>query len=222
MITIKRRVTSVKYPYDHFVNLIQNNSSVSASIPYRLIGYKNFIVSPTIKIFQSKVDVRMGKDTCSYLPDRNGNLLVEYYYEVHWFTLFLMIVSVLLVYGILFVPLILLIRSATISKRIKSVEKHAYQALSQIHPLEEKSTINFEVEKIKNATLLNNKTPPPLKNSSTLIEYFIAVDGIQKGPYDIEKIKMLLEFKNIDQNTLVWKEGMIDWASLSTFIELKE
>jgi hypothetical protein len=40
------------------------------------------------------------------------------------------------------------------------------------------------------------------------------------GPYDFEKIKLLIEFKNINGTTLVWKEGMEDWGLLSSIEEL--
>ena len=40
------------------------------------------------------------------------------------------------------------------------------------------------------------------------------------GPYDLEKLKLLIEFKNIDGSTLIWKEGMEDWDELANIDEL--
>lgn len=67
------------------------------------------------------------------------------------------------------------------------------------------------------------KTPPPIKkkNDSSSAEYFVHVNEEQLGPYDFEKIKILLEFKNIDKNTLIWKEGMDDWDIISNLEEFK-
>jgi hypothetical protein len=40
------------------------------------------------------------------------------------------------------------------------------------------------------------------------------------GPYDLEKLKLLLEFKNIDRSTLIWTEGMEDWDELKNIHDL--
>jgi len=67
------------------------------------------------------------------------------------------------------------------------------------------------------------KTPPPIKkkNESSSAEYFVHVNEEQMGPYDFDKIKVLIEFKNIDKNTLIWKEGMDDWDFVSNLEEFK-
>ena len=67
------------------------------------------------------------------------------------------------------------------------------------------------------------KTPPPIKkkNDSSSAEYFVHVNEEQMGPYDFDKIKVLIEFKNIDKNTLIWKEGMDDWDLVSNLEEFK-
>lgn len=67
------------------------------------------------------------------------------------------------------------------------------------------------------------KTPPPIKKKeSDSTVYYVHVNDEQMGPYDFEKIKVLLEFKNIDENTLIWKEGMEDWEIISTLEEFKK
>lgn len=65
------------------------------------------------------------------------------------------------------------------------------------------------------------KTPPPIRKKEFRVEYFVIINDEQKGPFDIEKIKVLLEFKNINENTLVWKEGMEDWDVISNLEEFK-
>jgi hypothetical protein len=67
------------------------------------------------------------------------------------------------------------------------------------------------------------KTPPPIKKKDkTLENYFVQINHEQMGPYDSEKIKVLLEFKNIDENTLIWKEGMNDWDIISNLEEFNK
>lgn len=67
------------------------------------------------------------------------------------------------------------------------------------------------------------KTPPPItkKNDSSSAEYYVHVNDGQFGPYDFEKIKILLEIKTIDKNTLIWKELMDDWDKVSNLEEFK-
>ena len=58
-------------------------------------------------------------------------------------------------------------------------------------------------------------TPPPINKAKNLnSEYFINVNNEQKGPYDFEKIKVLLEFKNIDETSLICEEGMKEWDNI--------
>jgi uncharacterized protein (TIGR02145 family) len=63
------------------------------------------------------------------------------------------------------------------------------------------------------------KTPPPIRKKEFQIEYFVILNDEQKGPFDLEKMKVLLEFNNINENTLVWKEGMEDWDTISKLEE---
>jgi hypothetical protein len=63
------------------------------------------------------------------------------------------------------------------------------------------------------------KTPPPIKTNNPKIDYFVNLNDEQMGPYDFDKIKVLLEFKNINENTLIWKDGMVDWDKISNLDE---
>lgn len=71
---------------------------------------------------------------------------------------------------------------------------------------------------------IDMKTPPPFqkKKDSNSLDYFIQINDEQDGPYNFDKIKFLIEFKNIDENTLMWKEGMDDWNNASKFNEFAE
>ena len=61
-------------------------------------------------------------------------------------------------------------------------------------------------------------TPPPLPQQT---QYFYAANGQQAGPVTYEGLSGLFANKSIDANTLVWKQGMANWAALSTVPELQ-
>ncbi len=48
------------------------------------------------------------------------------------------------------------------------------------------------------------------------MKYYIAVNGQRKGPFTKEAIKM----QDIKPDTLVWHEGMYDWAKAESLYEL--
>ncbi len=50
-------------------------------------------------------------------------------------------------------------------------------------------------------------TPPPIPTSG----YYVAIDGKQKGPYDVSKFRDMAAKGTFDKDTLVWKEGMENW-----------
>jgi hypothetical protein len=122
--------------------------------------------------------------------------------------------------GIIWVPIIVISSISGTYHRINGINKHAYNALMELNPIETQSKPSAKIEKIIEPIPFSSKTPPPIKKYDAKIEYFIGVDGEQMGPYDLEKIKLLLEFKNINESTLIWKEGMNDWDTLSNIEEL--
>jgi len=60
--------------------------------------------------------------------------------------------------------------------------------------------------------------PPPMP---TPIQYFYAANGQQAGPVSMEQLKMLFANRTINKDSLVWKQGMDNWAALNTVEELK-
>jgi len=74
---------------------------------------------------------------------------------------------------------------------------------------------------------INTKTPPPIpneqfnpiKNSPPPIpqikEYYIVFQGNQKGPLEVKTLKEMISLNMIDDNTLIWSEGMSDWEKIS-------
>lgn len=59
-------------------------------------------------------------------------------------------------------------------------------------------------------------TPPPLTQNT---QYYVAVNGQQQGPYDINSIMNFIANRSIAPDTLLWKQGMPAWAQASSFVE---
>lgn len=49
--------------------------------------------------------------------------------------------------------------------------------------------------------------------------YYIAVNGQQTGPYDVNTVMEFIKQGQLQRDTLVWKAGMSDWAQVSTLPE---
>lgn len=58
--------------------------------------------------------------------------------------------------------------------------------------------------------------PPPLPQA----QYFLAVNGVQQGVYDIVALQSMLLQGKIDKDALIWKEGMSQWISIGQVPEL--
>jgi hypothetical protein len=58
-------------------------------------------------------------------------------------------------------------------------------------------------------------TPPPI-----LAGYFVAVNGQQTGPYDASGLRQLIDRGQLTRDSLVWKEGMLNWVAAGTVAEL--
>lgn len=61
---------------------------------------------------------------------------------------------------------------------------------------------------------MNAGTPPPI------IQFFVAVNGQQTGPYTIEQLTQMAMQGNFKPDSLVWKAGMPNWAAASSVAEL--
>ena len=57
--------------------------------------------------------------------------------------------------------------------------------------------------------------PPPLPNAL----YYVAVNGAQQGPFDLNTVVSAIQSGNISKESLAWKAGMPNWAQLGTFAE---
>ena len=59
--------------------------------------------------------------------------------------------------------------------------------------------------------------PPPLPNANVL--YYVAVNGTQQGPYDLNTIISLIQSGGIVRGQLAWKAGMANWAKIEELPE---
>ena len=64
---------------------------------------------------------------------------------------------------------------------------------------------------------INPQSAPPIP----VTLYYLAINGVQQGPYNFEQIKSMITANSVTPNVLVWKEGMASWASLSSLSEFQ-
>ena len=57
--------------------------------------------------------------------------------------------------------------------------------------------------------------PPPLPTS-----YFVLINSQQNGPLGLEDVKQLIADVRINRQTMVWKDGLADWALITNLPEL--
>lgn len=60
-------------------------------------------------------------------------------------------------------------------------------------------------------------TPPATPPSPV---FFVAVDGKPQGPFDVATLRDHVAEKSLTPGTLVWREGMAQWAPAGTLAEL--
>ena len=63
-----------------------------------------------------------------------------------------------------------------------------------------------------------SSVPPPMP---VQLMYHYAVNGQQNGPVSFDKLKELFASRAINRDSLVWKQGMQNWAALKEVDELK-
>jgi hypothetical protein len=59
--------------------------------------------------------------------------------------------------------------------------------------------------------LKNNAAPASAQNSH---QFFAVVNGAQKGPFTLEQLKGLAIADVINEDSLVWMQGMPEWVAL--------
>lgn len=57
-------------------------------------------------------------------------------------------------------------------------------------------------------------TPPPLPHTETVAEWFHVKNGTRQGPVTVASIKSLLEQRDIEADTQIWRHGMTEWTTI--------
>ncbi|BDE99421.1 SPFH domain-containing protein [[Clostridium] innocuum] len=68
-----------------------------------------------------------------------------------------------------------------------------------------------------NQPIQNTMTPPPLNNA----KYHVAVNGQATGPFDMSVLSQMVAQGTLTKDTLVWTQGMQNWAKAEMVAELK-
>lgn len=61
-------------------------------------------------------------------------------------------------------------------------------------------------------------TPPPMPGGA--VQYFVAVNGQQQGPFGLDQLKAGVSQGQITKDSLVWKQGMAAWAKAGEVTEI--
>lgn len=62
------------------------------------------------------------------------------------------------------------------------------------------------------------QTPPPLP----IVQFYVAIDGVQTGPFTLKTLRNMAEEGTLTENSLVWKEGMDSWEEARNTADLEE
>lgn len=65
----------------------------------------------------------------------------------------------------------------------------------------------------------NQQVPPPPPGQ---ILYYVAVNGQQTGPYNLQQLSQMAQQGSFNAQTLVWKQGMAQWTQAGTVYELSQ
>ena len=107
------------------------------------------------------------------------------------------------------------------SMRIQREEAQRLQKLQTESNYFDTHKLNVESAKVGAQNLMSNSGvpgPPPLPGTST---FFVAVNGQQSGPFDLTQLQQLIANGQIQRDTFVWKQGMLNWEEAVNIVELK-
>ena len=73
-------------------------------------------------------------------------------------------------------------------------------------------------QQVGQAMNANAGAPPPLPQSAS---FHVAYDGKQTGPYDMAKLEQDVASGRLTRDSLVWRQGMVQWTPAGQVAELK-
>ena len=68
-----------------------------------------------------------------------------------------------------------------------------------------------------NQPMQNGAVPPPIPQTA----YHVAVNGSATGPYNMSVLQQMATSGQLTKESLVWKNGMAEWAKAGAVDELK-
>lgn len=70
--------------------------------------------------------------------------------------------------------------------------------------------------------MMNNVSmqQPPVPPQEAMAQYYLVLEGMQKGPYTFAQLAQMAVSQQINRGTLGWKQGMPAWAPLDSIPEL--
>jgi membrane protease subunit (stomatin/prohibitin family) len=72
----------------------------------------------------------------------------------------------------------------------------------------------FQNQQFNGGTGQNTPPPPPI------VHFFVAVNGAQTGPFNIQQLQAMAASGQFNRQSLVWKQGMAGWLAAETQSEL--
>lgn len=64
-------------------------------------------------------------------------------------------------------------------------------------------------------------TPPPMPGAAPAVEYTVALNGQQYGPYNTDTLRQMVQSGQLTPQTYVWAPGMAQWTPAADVAELK-
>ena len=63
---------------------------------------------------------------------------------------------------------------------------------------------------------------PPAPPQAATTQYHLVVNGAQAGPYNNMQVRQMIAAGQITAATYIWKQGMLNWATLGTLAEFAD
>ncbi|MEO8471791.1 MAG: DUF4339 domain-containing protein, partial [Chryseolinea sp.] len=60
--------------------------------------------------------------------------------------------------------------------------------------------------------------PPPIPGGN--IQFYIAVNGAQQGPYTPQTLQQMIQQGSVNRDSLVWRQGIASWIKASDAPEI--
>ncbi|NOR81755.1 MAG: DUF4339 domain-containing protein, partial [Methyloprofundus sp.] len=59
--------------------------------------------------------------------------------------------------------------------------------------------------------------PPPIPKQ---VQYFVAINGQQSGPFSLAELESKIKAATIDKETLIWNQSLVEWTKANKVVEL--